>query len=241
MHSVERLYRLTNSQSKTSSYKYKLQCQDKITNEKTTTDDWLRFNHDSQDIKIFEALLEKKKHVVVKVGLSKILFGFNLSSLKLPTFLSFDCHFKCMDSFDKISTGSRICGNEISVLVMPFISGGQIDKFKWTRENVDVYKSVLKHVICSLLYAYETLSFVHNDMHFGNILLKKTKKSSIQYGDWSIPVVKGYIPDARKSKKSIITTIKTTWIKIWLFLKKFKGCAPSPYLSNKIPRYGSFP
>jgi len=149
--------------------------------------------------------------VVVKVGLNMNMateygIGFRLSTLKLPTLISFHCHFKCMDSFNTIKVDGGLCGNgkdNIGVLVMPFVTGGQLDAFKWTRENTHVYKSVLKHVVCTLLFAFESMMFVHNDMHFGNILLKKTKKTNIQYGDWTLPVVNGYIPvimDFERSK-----------------------------------------
>jgi len=213
MTSAERLYPLTSSPSKSHSYKYKLQCQEKLTKDSPSTKDWLqltkRFEHDSTNVKIFAALLEKRKHVVVKVGLNTDLKREYDVGFRLSTLMSFHCHFNCLDTFNTIKSDGGLCGNSkenkdnISVLVMPFVQGGQLDAFKWTRENTPVYKSVLKHVICTLLYAFDSCSFYHNDMHFGNILLKKTKKTSIVYGDWEQPVVNGYIPvimDFERSK-----------------------------------------
>ena len=78
---------------------------------------------------------------------------------------------------------------------MPLIKLGRIDKANWTRDNIHVFNSCLKHVVCTLLLAFETFGFNHNDLHFGNILLKKTKKKHIQYGDRIVlPVVDGYFP-----------------------------------------------
>ena len=72
--SAERLYQLANApKSKSNSYKYKLTCQDKINKDTPSTDDWLELlkhlDHESDSVKIFQALLDKTKNVIVKVGL----------------------------------------------------------------------------------------------------------------------------------------------------------------------------
>lgn len=208
--SAERLYKLASApKSKSNSYKYKLNCQEKITKDTPSTDEWLELlkyiDHQSDSVKIFEAMLNKTKTIIVKVGLgTNIVHEYNiwsntLSKLNLPTFISFYCYFSCLDSFKNIPLQKGLCGSGsddvISVIAMPFIHLGRIDKTKWTRENIDSYKSVLKHVVCTILYAFETFMFTHNDMHFGNILLKKTKKKEIVYGEhMTLPIVNGYIP-----------------------------------------------
>lgn len=199
--SAEKLAIARTSSPKSNSYKFKLSCQERITEQTPTTIEWLKlmeqFNHESENVKIFQALLESNKKVVVKVGYTRNAnneydIGKLLQhDLKLSTIMPFYCKFSCMDSFKSIGGigVDGLCGTKpshvdnITVIVMPFCSLGRMDIFKWNRTNVDVYKSVLKHVVCSLLYAFESCKFNHNDLHMGNILLKKTKKTSIQYGD----------------------------------------------------------
>jgi hypothetical protein len=211
MLSAEKLYKAANAPKSKSKLglKYKLTCQEKINKDTPSTVEWLELinnlDHESDSVKIFEALLNKTKHVIVKVGLginivSEYNTGKTLADLiKLPTFLSFYCHFACLDSFKNLASQKGLCGSgndSISVLVMPFINLGRIDKAKkWTRSNITTYKYILKHVVCTLLYAFETCKFTHNDIHFGNILLKKTKKQEIIYGNhMTLRVIGGYIP-----------------------------------------------
>lgn len=215
---AEKLVPARTSSPKSNSYKFKLSCQERITEQTPSTIEWLKlmeqFNHDSDNVKLFKALLESKKVVVVKVGYTKNAtneynIGKLLQDLKLPTIMPFYCKFNCMDSFKRIEPHNGLCGKKlthndnISVIVMPFCSLGRIDMFKWTRSNIDVYKSILKHVVCTLIYAFESCQFNHNDLHMGNILLKKTKKTIIQYGNINVPVLGGLIPvlmDFERSK-----------------------------------------
>ena len=58
-------------------YKYVIDCQSKVSAVDPDTRDWLellsQFDHTSDEFKIFQAMLEKKRKVVVKVGTRKKL------------------------------------------------------------------------------------------------------------------------------------------------------------------------
>jgi len=239
---VVRLYPYSNSKSSSGNYKFKLGCQEKITKETPTTKEWLeltnQFAHSSDDYKIYEGLLEKRKHVVVKVGSSKQLLDEYekaklLSVMKLPIFISFYCVFTCFDTFKTLEKNTQyLCkpnqtGDTISVLVMPFLQEGQLDKYKWTRNNIDVYKSVLKHVICSLLYAFENCFFVHCDTHFGNILLRRTKIQSIEYGDKQTLPVLGIIPIVMDFDRSVIQADKFNCVLVYADVNRVMDLARS--------------
>lgn len=242
MTNVERLYPFSNSKSSSGSYKFKLGCQEKIAKETPTTKEWLelssQFVHASNDYKIYQALLEKRKHVVVKVGTNKHLLDEYekakiLSGLKLRTFISFYCFFTCNDSYNSLESNTKyLCNNEknsdkISVLVMPFLPEGQIDKFKWTRANIHVFKYVLKHIICSLLYAFENCLFVHRDMHLGNILLKKTTIQTIQYGSHITLPVLGIIPVIMDFERSHILENKSNYALVYEDIRRVMNLARS--------------
>ena len=191
MNVAKKLQRAGMNSSKKNSYKFQLSCEQKASDLQYDTKEWIelqnQLEHTSSDYKIFTGLLEKKKHIAVKVGISSNLkneydVGKSLHACK--NFIGFYCIFHCTNDIKNVNVGKSLCksaGNTLGILVMPFYELGRIDKYKWTRENFDVLKSVLKHTICSLLYAFEQTGFVHRDTHLGNILLKKTTKKSIMY------------------------------------------------------------
>jgi serine/threonine protein kinase len=182
--------------SKTTSYKFNLSCAEKAKELQYDTQEWLQiqsqFDHSSDDYKIFSALLEGKKNIVVKVGTASKLteeyeIGKVLSDCK--NFIKFYCVFTCNNTLQNIDIEKSLCksqGDTLDILVMPYYSLGRIDKYDWKRSNFNVLKSVLKHIVCSLLYAFVMKGFVHRDTHLGNILLKKTTKQSILYNKTEI-------------------------------------------------------
>jgi len=211
---ANRLYPTHNSTNH-NTFKYKLNCQEKIDSSKYTKE-WLELfkiiPHDSPDYKLFHALLEKEKHIVVKIGPSILIKEFQiakeLETLKLSTFLHYYCKFQCLDDFNKLNNSSKyLCkdsGKEITILVMPNIDLGDIGNYKWNRDNFDVLKNVIKHVIISLLYAYKEIGFIHKDLHLGNVLLKKTKRKEILYGELGSLELMGILPVIMDYDKSII-------------------------------------
>jgi serine/threonine protein kinase len=199
-------------------YKFKLTCQENI-DENNDTRSWIKLmsqiDHTSGDYKIFTALLEDKKSIVVKIGnKNKLKDEYEIASAldkhKLPNFIKFFCFFSCLNKFEQIEKNTSICstsGDEQGIIVMSNYELGQIDKYKWTRSNFDILKNVLKHIISSLLYAYEKYGFIHNDTHLGNILLKKSKKNLIIYNhDIQLPVI-GILPVIMDFDRSKITAI----------------------------------
>jgi len=220
LNNSEKMHKTNMSQSKSENYKFKLTCQDKVSSNNDTKT-WIelssKIDHDSGDYKIFIGLLEKDKPIIIKVGNNEKLekeynIAQNLYNEKLPNFIKFYCYFKCLNNLDNITINTSLCaesGSEQGIIVMPYYNVGQIDKYKWTRSNFTMFKSVLKHTIFSLLYAYEKYGFIHRDTHLGNILLKTTKKKQIKYNHEIILEVDGMLPIIMDFDRSIITTDKT--------------------------------
>ena len=220
LNNSEKMYKNNMSQSKSENYKFKLTCQDKVSNNNDTKT-WIelisKIDHDSGDYKIFIGLLETIKPIIIKVGNNEKLekehnIAQNLYNEKLPNFIKFYCYFKCLNTLENIDINKSLCsesGSEQGIIAMPYYNVGQIDKYKWTRSNFTMFKSVLKHTIFSLLYAYEKYGFIHRDTHLGNILLKTTKKKQIKYNHEIILEVDGMLPIIMDFDRSIITTDKT--------------------------------
>lgn len=202
-----------NSKNKArSSTKLKINCKERVG---SATVDWLEltrmFDHTSSNFKIYTGLLGT--HIVAKIGLSKLdeeySVGQQLDTLGLPTFMSFDCIFKCLDKFSKLTKITKtICGesgDNITVLLMPYLSEGRIDEWKWNRGNFALMKNVIKHVCLTLLYSYMTLNFLHLDLHLGNVLLRKSSRAGLAYGDFGECEVLGVIPVIMDFEKSQFT------------------------------------
>ena len=200
------------------SFKYVINCQSKINPTSPETREWLEIKklieHSSPDYKLFTGILDKHKDIVVKIGSAKLIneykIGMLLDSLKLPTFLSYYCNFSCLDDLkSKKNNVSRkyLCkkdGEPITVLLMPYIKMGSIQTYKWGCDNFHIMLNIFKHIIKSLSYARKNMGFVHNDLHFGNVLLQPTRRKNIDYGEFGELEVFGIIPVIMDYDRSII-------------------------------------
>jgi hypothetical protein len=157
----------------------------------------------NNDVTILESIItdktitSKQKHIVVKIGnISKTIekefyIGKILENKNISGFIRYMCLFVCYDnSYHNINENKvhQLCSakkeeeNKKAILVMPFIQEGSIKNFNWFNgDKFDILKSILQQVILSLFISYKSCGFLHNDLHLDNILLKKTKKQSIDY------------------------------------------------------------
>ena len=195
-------------------YKYVIHCKDN----QEDTSDWLqivsKMKTKDSDYKIFEGLVEKKDEIVAKVGSSdKLRDEYEISKLlnplHLPTFLKPYCLFHCLDDIENLNEKTRtICkkdGNtKINVIIMPHYKLGELDKYKWNKDNFRILKNLLKHIVLSLCYAHKEIGFIHHDLHLGNILLYKTTRKQVSYGDFGILECMGILPVILDYDKSII-------------------------------------
>lgn len=177
----------------TDSRKFKLDC-------KAPTEDWLELKRLIRgkfidEMIILEGVLKEDTEVVIKIGrvdmlLKEYTIGKQLKDF--PNFIRYYCNFSCLDTKENLEglvKGHlrRVCTEDgkmnIGVLVMPYYSLGDIESYAWREEELEVLKNILKQICFSLMYAYEKTGFLHNDEHLGNVLLRKTSKSLLTYGD----------------------------------------------------------
>ena len=206
---VERLHKNRYKTSNNEIYKYKIYCQSKFNSDDPDTKNWLQLisliPHISTGYKIYNDLLENRDFIVVKIGSHGMIkeydIGLTLETLRLPTYMKFDylfdC-FNCLHDFRGLNSETKsLCkktGTPINVIVMPYINGWSIDKFKWQYEDLDIIKNISKHIVLSLLLASIRINFVHNDLHRGNILLERTTCKVVSYGEFGDLEIKGYLP-----------------------------------------------
>ena len=65
-------------------------------------------------------------------------------------------------------------------VVFEFIDGG-VDLERFQFNSIEEALSVLQQVVLSLAVAEESLMFEHRDLHWGNVLIKRTECKEIQY------------------------------------------------------------
>jgi hypothetical protein len=200
------------------SLKFRLQCDDAI--KKTgTTEGWLLIKKylGNKQYNILLGSLKNNKNVIVKFGepeqiIKEYQFGQEAYDNGLPNFIKFLCAFTCDDTETAIQNQNFLCNglrtkseNDIGIMVMPYYSDGNIDQHKWHRGNFDVLKNILIQVTWSLLYAFEKTGFVHGDMHAGNVLVRKSKNTSLSYGGLSLDLCGMYaiVMDFGKSYKNM--------------------------------------
>lgn len=223
---ASRLY--SNSPNRSNSaHKLHLNCQSKIDDSNPDTKEWLaleeKFDHSSSDYHIYRGLLEKKTPIVAKISRA----GTNLkrdyeiglelnSALRLPTLLDYYCMFECLESMrDFTPSKHSLCkktGDPIHVIIMPYINGKQINNWEWVRGNFETLKNVMKHIVLTALYAARTIGFVHKDLHLGNIMVKRTQRKEVTYGEWGTFPLDGVQPVIMDYDKAFINKEGAFWV-----------------------------
>ena len=138
--------------------------------------------------RILLAKLEEHKDIVVKLGDDESIrkeYEYAKKLYRLKGFVKFICYFECNDNFLQYPSNERkdVCngeGNQMKIIVMPYFEMGGIGVYPWTKTNISLLRSCIKHAILSILSAFVN-GYLHGDFHPGNVLLKKTKQSSIDY------------------------------------------------------------
>ena len=155
-----------------------------------------------QSIITDKSITQNNRNIVVKIGKinrtieKEFNIGKQLENEKLTGFINYICLFNCYDNtynnlkvdieknnnnIESLCSAKKKEENLKTVLIMPYINEGSIKNFKWNKEKYDALKSVILQTIMSVFTAYQLCGFLHNDLHLDNILVKKTKKETINY------------------------------------------------------------
>jgi hypothetical protein len=166
------------------SNKYMITCQDRITIESPTTNEWLSIigplkKTNQRDLnRVLTGILERRKAVAIKTSASQLLAKeYAIASMlkDIPGFMQPYCFFQCDDDYKEHPSKERS-----ALIVMPYLEGGSMREFNWA-SNPAALHSCLMQFFCSLMQAYEMKGVIHNDTHFDNVLLKKTTEKEVEY------------------------------------------------------------
>lgn len=180
---------------KSSKY-YLSTCGSRITHKTPTTEGWLRILHllkiditDYDKSRVLLGELDTHGSVVVKIGdTDEITHEYNVSLRlrRMKGFVKHICTFECADDFRTLPSHERttLCrgpGSSMKIILMPYFRLGSLVSYAWSADNVHVLRSCLKQAVLSLISAFHTCGFIHNDFHAGNVVLKSTKSALLSY------------------------------------------------------------
>tara|TARA_Y100000389_G_C17471304_1_gene531412 strand:+ start:3036 stop:3902 length:867 start_codon:yes stop_codon:yes gene_type:complete len=190
-----------------SKQKYLVDCQSRINKEKTTKG-WLdqlkyietinigKANMDNK--KILQGILDKNKEIALKISNKEENIKHEFEIFKklhennIKAIVHYFCYFECngnINEFNPLCTGE---GDSTRILLMEYVKNKNMAEHKWN--NNLMILSCLKQVICTFLEAYLKTGFIHGDLHFKNVLIKKTKIRKIEY-DINDKIIKVEIPE----------------------------------------------
>ena len=150
-----------------------------------------------------DTIRKNNRHIVVKIGresthMIEHEYDIGLRLHWFSGFIKFLCLFPCFDDTSKKNTETKedeaprpmntpICQansnreNRKQVLVMPYIHDGSLLQYNWTSKTTDLLKCLLVHTMLSLANAFVHTGFLHGDIHWGNVLFKRTTQQHIIY------------------------------------------------------------
>ena len=171
--------------SKQVKYKIEYENMDIFTNYETIR--WKQIvnslDRDSEQYKKYVDVFSKRKTIVAKIGNEELVNEYRnyerISQLNLATIA------ECYSKFNYLAN---------TIIITPYIAEGDVGKCKWNRSNFDLFKNVLKHICMTVLFAFHKCGFLHGKLHSGNILLKRTKQTSVNYGEFGSLKVDGVLP-----------------------------------------------
>jgi serine/threonine protein kinase len=196
-----------------SAFKFRLPCQSIVDkNKHPNTDKFLEIRERlSAYHPVLKGLLSKQnKQVVIKYGIeSNIQKDYDasekLASYRIPNMIKYYCIFECKERFETIGRKKYVCDLDgdtmVKYIVMPYYSEGDLYTYPWNRATLPILKNILTQACFAVLYAFEQCRFNHNDLHLSNILIRKTKKKELQYGDVTLPLY-GYYAIVMDFEKS---------------------------------------
>ncbi len=133
-----------------------------------------------------------KKKVIVKMSknIEMLENDYNnaiiLSQLKSPNFMKYLGYFECNDNIKNYSINKNLpeyfCqkdGSNNGFIFMEYFPLGSLDSY--IPKNVKEIESIINQILMSLILGYIELGFLHNDLHHGNILVKKTNEKYFNY------------------------------------------------------------
>jgi thiamine kinase-like enzyme len=196
MNIILNLLKKENKNSESNTQKYEtIDCQD-IINKNIDTTKYIKLQDiikETIDLKIFDSVFGKTP-TIIKIGISEtiekeyqishalfnqpkhniLIEKYNYLT-KINYFIKYFCYFTCKNNIKNIVSNSSVCtndGDQLKILIMEKYNNN------WSIDNFNMLKELLKQIIYALYISYYNFGFIHNDVHFGNFLIKKNSENN---------------------------------------------------------------
>ena len=148
--------------------------------DKPTTEEWIKIlntlkmpleEYDKSQILL--GVLEKHREIVVKIGYDNSIqreYQYAQKLYSIQGFVKFICYFEC----------NCTAGSTMKIILMPYFQLGSIGFYNWRDDEIHILQSCIKHAFLSHINAF-TSGYLHGDFHPGNVLLKTTKHTALDY------------------------------------------------------------
>jgi len=144
-------------------YKYLVNC-DEIKNNPDSLQILDESVHSKHADVVHKIAKENSGKVVVKIGKTNEILKREYSIAKrLET--------TGVDGF--IRMNGIVSSTSIDVIIMPYIESRSLHNFLEGGGDPKQYKNIIKKVVLNMSEAYLKTGFVHNDLHFGNVLIDR--------------------------------------------------------------------
>lgn len=145
-----------------------------------TTEEWIKILNtlkmpleEYDKSRILLGVLEKHHEIVVKFGDDNSIqreYQYAQKLYPIQGFVKSICYFEC----------NCIAGSTMKIILMPYFPLGSIGFYNWRDDEIHVLQSCIKHAFLSHINAF-TCGYLHGNFHPGNILLKTTKQTTLDY------------------------------------------------------------
>lgn len=180
------------------STKFRLPCQS-MADDPASRETWLQVRGALLDENpLLKGFLDRSKEVVIKHDTVQntekdYLIAEALFDNKCPNIIKYFCKFTCDDSVNVDDRGKQvnaagktfICdgkGGPRGFVVMSFYPMGSVIDRRWERRDLGLLKDIARQALFAYLHAHMETGFVHGDFHAGNVIVRATKKKTVQYG-----------------------------------------------------------
>lgn len=144
---------------------------------------------------LMQGILEKHTEIIIKAGTvdtieNEWIIYNKLKEKKIPGVLKYYCYFHCSEDFKKLHDDFKnmaaynpenLCkgpGDSLKVLFMA-IGIHNLSDFPW--KTTESLQSCIKQSLLTVLQAYLSFGFYHEDCHPRNFIIKRTQKKQREY------------------------------------------------------------